>query len=201
MNSFEKLQEVSSSSHKQPASFKHKVFNRSNRHIIVLLAAFAGVLSIVALVTWYGLFNFNSVQVKLILTQRMAETARQRILTMHKMTELADPFDRDAEALKLNSLASQFAEARIKLVQLGLQSNEQALLDEQGKRTAVAVPVQLEIVDLLANDQLQVARNMLIFEASPAQDKVMEVLEDISQSQIVAANRASIEARNIYQTP
>ena len=166
-------------------------------------------LSMVGIVTWYGLSNFKAVQSeletivdshmeKLNSTGRMKELARQRIILMHKMTNLTDPFERDEEVQKLHRLSAQFAQTRLKLVQLALSDEEKAMLDEQGKRTGVALPIQMDIIDLLANDQIDQAKMKLSYEASAAQDNVMEALDQIHQNQLEASKQAAIDTKILY---
>lgn len=178
---------------------------------LALVAGFAAILLLVGFVTVIGIRNLQALQqdADLIVTNHMAKielattmytSARQRVVTMQKMTLLEDPFERDEWTLYLDKLAARFARARIALLELPLTTNELALLDEQGKLTAAALPLQREIADHLYNDRLTKAHQLLVQQAVPAQDRVLEKLDELYHYQLAAADRAVTEGRTRHMS-
>lgn len=168
-------------------------------------------LSLVVFVTFIGLRNLETIQqhtqsvvsnhvAKIAFATTMSTLARQRIVTMQKMTLIDDPFERDELSLHLNSFAAGFVNARLSLLELPLTDSEKSLLDEQGRRTGKALPIQRDIVDLLANDDIKKAEILLINEAIPAQDHVLAILEEIYKYQQDAANEEAVLGSILYSS-
>jgi signal transduction histidine kinase/response regulator of citrate/malate metabolism len=166
-------------------------------------------IGLVVLVTIAGLQHLDAIQnhsetivenhmAKIELATTMYTSARQRIVTMQKMTLIDDPFDRDEQALFLDKLAAQFAVARLDLLELPLTDTERVLLDEQGGLTGKALPIQREIIDLLVRDQISAAQTLLLEVAIPAQDRVLDKLKEIYDFQQEAAKIAVADGRKVY---
>ena len=137
-----------------------------------LILGFGAMLGLVTFVTIVGLQHLDSIQdhsetivenhmAKIELATTMYTSARQRIVTMQKMSLIDDPFERDELALFLDRLATQFAVSRMALIELPLTEVERTLLDEQGKLTGTAIPIQRQIVDFLVGDQFEEAQQVL----------------------------------------
>jgi len=165
----------------------------------------------VGFVTVIGISNLQALQrdADLIVTNHMAKiehattmytSARQRVVTMQKMTLLEDPFDRDELMLEADKLAARFAEARLTLLELPLTDKELDLLAKQGTLTAVALPLSREVSDLAFKDRLTEAQRLLVDKWVPAQDRVLEKLDEIYRYQLEAANRAVTEGRARQQS-
>jgi signal transduction histidine kinase/DNA-binding NarL/FixJ family response regulator len=180
------------------------------RHLWGLALGFCTVLILISTVTWYGINNVNSMQrdlvhivendmEKIIYISRMEELARLRIITMYKMALMDDPFERDAAAMKLHGYSAQFAKYRLKLLDMPLDQIEKEMLALQGRKTGVAVPIQLEIIDMLAADQNQQSLKKLTFEASPAQDEVLEILQQMYMYQVKDARTDSRLTTEFYK--
>lgn len=175
-----------------------------------LFVGFSAMLSIMALLTLSGLWwGMGSVQTRLetIVTTniekiRLAVTmhlaARERTLILQRMFILSDPFERDEEFQQFNHHGAIFAQARLKLVNAGLSAEEKRVLDQQGKLSNVAVPIQLEIADLLYDDQNDHARQLLINKAIPLQDQVLSALAQLHTLQEKAAQEAIRTAESDY---
>ena len=81
------------------------------------------------------------------LTYVMRLAARERMISLILMTNLTDPFEKDAEMLRFNAIGTEFANARVKLISLTLDEDEKALLEQQGKYTAEVRPLQEKLID------------------------------------------------------
>lgn len=138
------------------------------------------------------------VKIRLVTTMRIA--ARERTLTLHRMINLPDPFDRHDEWLRFNASASEFARARLDLLQLPLSIVEMDLLDKQAEWTAKTVPIQNRVVDLAMSDRFAEAKKLLNNEAIPHQNRVLQYLDDLSETQVQTAHRETTSADSHYQS-
>ncbi len=136
---------------------------------------------------------------KIALVQSMSTAARERTVLIQRMIILDDPFDRDALGLEFNVQASRFIGARTALLAKDLSDREREILDRQGRSSGIAVPVQNEIVDLVANDQIAKAKELLIQKAIPMQDKVLQALSELMAFQMSAANDSVLQTRNSFE--
>lgn len=124
---------------------------------------------------------------KIRLSVEMRNFARQRTHSIQRMILLDDPFERDEEFLRFNSYGAKFVHARKAFLASELSDEERAVLSAQGKLTGSAVPIQNEIVDLVAQDRIEEAKILLMERAVPIQDKVIEKLEELHKLQETAA--------------
>lgn len=69
------------------------------------------------------------------------------------------------------------------LLELQLDSEEQKLLQKQGDMTALAIPIQLDIIELIQQDELEQARALLNEEAIESQNNVLNTLGELLQYQ------------------
>ena len=90
--------------------------------------------------------------VKVELTSNMLHAARERSILLHRMVLLGDPFERDELGLQLDSYGAEFGNNRIVMKAMMLSDEEQAILDEQGRLTAIAIPLQRQVIDLVADE-------------------------------------------------
>ncbi len=133
------------------------------------------------------------------LTKVMVVSARERTVNLFRMVESVDPFDRDDLFLQFNHNAEEFIIARADLIKMPLNSRERELLDMQRRFTGVSVPIQNRVVDLL-NENVHEAETLLVKEAIPAQNKVLEVLSQLdkeTQNTAFLASRKAAEAHDV----
>jgi signal transduction histidine kinase len=155
-------------------------------------------LSIVATLTLIGIWwGVGSIQgrletlvdehmKKIRLSVEMRSHARQRTHSIQRMILIDDPFERDEEFLRFNHYGGNFVKARIAFLASRLSEKERAVLEEQGKLSGQAVPLQNEIVDLVAQDRIAEAKVLLMEQAVPIQDKVIEKLDELHTLQETA---------------
>lgn len=137
---------------------------------------------------------------KIRLAVEMRSAARKRTLNLSKMIIFDDPFQRDTEYMDFNANGGKFLRARNHFLSLNLTSKEKEVLAEQGRLSTIAVPLQEKIVDLIAADKLDQARNLLIGEAIPYQELVLNQLSILHELQEEMANQAAnIANEQFYQ--
>lgn len=130
---------------------------------------------------------------KLQLSKQMVFLARERTLNLFKVLYADDLFERDKLYLEFTGMANQFVVARSELVKLPLTPLEQKLLAEQRDLTRHAVPIQEQIMAMAMAEQLRSAQGLLLTEAIPAQNAVLDVLSRLDEASI-ASSQAAIRA-------
>ncbi len=126
---------------------------------------------------------------KTTLSYTMRLAARERMISLILITNIVDPFEKDDEMLRFNTLGTKFANARIKLLSMPLADSEKALLDKQSQLTAAVRPLQEKLIDLAFFGETGHAHKLLVEQAIPAQDKVIATLEELHDIQEVAYDR------------
>jgi hypothetical protein len=156
-----------------------------------LFFGFSAALSIVAILTligiWWGVGSLQSHLDTLVgdqinkirLAVDMRNYARQRTHSIQRMILLDDPFDRDDEFLRFNGYGAKFVVARTEFLSLPLSARERSVIDAQGKLSKQVVPLQREVVDLVAIDEIEKAKYVLMDKSLPIQDKVIEKLVEL----------------------
>jgi signal transduction histidine kinase len=170
-----------------------------------LFFGFSSMLSIVAILTligiWWGVGSLQSHLDTLVgdqinkirLAVDMRNYARQRTHSIQRMILLDDPFDRDDEFLRFNSYGAKFVVARTEFLSLPLSARERSVIDAQGALSKQIVPLQREVVDLVAADEIETAKYVLMDKSLPLQDKVIKKLVEIHKIQEEATALAITE--------
>lgn len=133
------------------------------------------------------------------LATRMQHEARERTVNLQKMILLSDPFQRDEQWVQFNNHAGAFAAARNRLLETRLSPQESAVLERQGKLTGIAVPLQDRVVELISQGKTREAHRLMVEEAIPAQDAVLEQLNELYVLQKQQADDAVVAARGVYR--
>lgn len=176
-----------------------------------LLLGFGLMLLLMGFIIAIGLHRMDTIQrrldvivnnhmAKITLTTRMRIAARERTVNLQHMILLADPFDRDAQWMQFNKHATEFARARIALLDMALTPREREILAQQSLFTGRTVPLQNEVVDLAMAGRMREAHRLLIEEAIPAQDLVFRELRALENVQRRAAAVAVREAKEAYRS-
>lgn len=164
-----------------------EIFIKQNQ---LLPLGFALIILLMAIVTSVGVLRViqnnrlmeevvTQNNVKVSLATKMYIAARERSVLLLQMIAHKDPFERDELFLKFNEMATRFVVALQELEKKNLDAKEIALLDKQMELTRIVVPVQMEIADLIALDEIESARTLLFQKAIPAQGKVLAMLRKI----------------------
>ena len=176
----------------------------------LVLIGFIAVMVLMIAVVSVGYKEMNDInrRMELIVNKYNAKTsyittmytaARERSISLLRMLDMEDPFDRDEEYLHFNTLATDFAVARIAMAELGFDEQETAYSDEQYELTRNAMPLLDQVVTLLFQDRHDEARDILLNEAIPAQDKVLVQLSSMLDYQDQAAKRSLQAAKDSYK--
>jgi diguanylate cyclase (GGDEF)-like protein/PAS domain S-box-containing protein len=177
---------------------------------VALGMGFAAVLVLMLFLTAVGLVQLEASQRRLqgvvgnyltksTLATRMHTAARERTIGLQRLILLRDPFDRDEQRMRYLSNASEFAQAREALLSMALTPEEQGLLQRQGQLTGIALPIQERVVSLIWAGRSREAQSLLVTEAIPAQDLVLEQLNQLVQLQEQKTRQAVTQATEDYQ--
>ena len=176
---------------------------------VALLAGFVVQLLLILFVTGIGLEQLRATEANLktvvdvhmrkqVLTKEMVFAARERTVNLFRMVETNDPFERDELFLQYNANAGDFIRARADLAAMPLSEHERELLAQQGRLTAIAVPIQDRVVELINGSTYQESENLLMNHAVPAQNRVLEVLSQLDAETQRLAAAASLKATQAH---
>ena len=176
----------------------------------VLLAGFIVQLFLILFVTTIGLqqlrLTANNLDTvidvhmrKLSLTKTMMTAARERTLSMFRLSMSHDPFERDQLFVQFNQRGAEFADARMALLGMPLSPREHELIDLQGRLTSIARPMQNRVVDALNSDSDQRAEERVLSSAIPAQNNVLSVLSLLDTETQKLALEASRKAHQAHE--
>ncbi|WP_455196562.1 EAL domain-containing protein [Kaarinaea lacus] len=174
-----------------------------------LVIGFTVALTLMVMIFAVGLTSMSAIQdrlkeiaesqnVKTELATSMRYAARERMLSLYRMLLLEDPFERDEEYMAFNRFALQFITARNQLLEMQLSDEEQRLLSEQGKLTGVAVQLQERVIDFTYRDEIIEAKQLLYDKTMAAQEAVFRKLNELTQIQRAATQRAVQESTLEY---
>lgn len=121
-----------------------------------------------------------------------------RTESLYRMLILDDPFERDAMYLRYNGAAFRIGTARQRLRDLGLDAEEQRLYDEQGRAIAQVIQAQERLIDLVARDRIDEARQVMVDQAMPLQTAVHATFEAMRRQQAQRTDRAMTLASSAY---
>lgn len=178
---------------------------------LALLAGFVTQLLLILFVTAISLEQLRTTADKLnavidvhlrkqSLTKTMVLAARDRTLIMFMLTKTDDPFERDELVMQFNDRGSAYVAARLALMELPLNPRERELMARQRDLIRVAQPIQERAVALIGADFSQDATDLVLREAIPAQNRVMEVLSQLdaeTQESALAASRTAHQAHRV----
>lgn len=182
----------------------------SNHSKPLLLLGFIAVMLLMMAVVFIGFKQMSEINrnMELIVNQYNAKTSyittmytagQERAISILRMLDMEDAFDRDEEYLHFNQLATRFAIARIALSKLKVDEQENTYSREQSQLINQAMP-QLEIaIDLLFKDKKIEATRLLLDEAILAQEKVLKQLSSMLEYQEKAAKKSLASAKQSYQ--
>ncbi len=130
---------------------------------------------------------------------RMYNAARERSISLFIMVSIQDPFIRDENFLRFNAYASQFANARIQLLKTELTNSEQALLQKQARLTRITAPLQNKIAELVQQEEIDKANDLLITKAIPLQERILKLLKKLQAIQHQSSRRIAQQAEQEQQ--
>ncbi len=124
----------------------------------------------------------HSVHNQLGRERRLGGRERANVLGMIVLEE--DPFARDELAMRFTDLGRRFGAARTQLLAMSsLVQEERALLEEQRQGVALVLPLQMQVLDLVAEERHDEASRLLLREVIPLQEKVIATLRHFVEFQ------------------
>lgn len=176
-----------------------------------LIAGFVVQLLLILFVTLTGLDQLDATERhmqnvteesmrKLELSKTMGFLARERTMNLFMVMHTADPFERDAIYLHFEQLANRFVAVRREFLELPLTHTERRLLEEQRRLSRIAVPYQEEAIALAMAGNKAGAGAILIDQAIPAQNAVLETLVELDGATHQSTQEAIREARSAHDS-
>ena len=166
-----------------------------------LVVGFTVTLLLMVIIFAVGLTSMSAIQtrlksiaenhnVKTQLVTSMRYAARERMLGLYRMLLLDDPFERDEEYMRFNSLALEFTNSRQQLQSMQLSQKEKQALMDQGKLTVDAVELQERVIDFAYRDEIEEGKQLLYDKTMAAQEKVFGKLNELMQIQRTETQKA-----------
>ena len=119
------------------------------------------------------------------LAYEMRLSVRERLISLTLIANLVDPFARDAEIMRFNSIGARFAEARPRLMNFKLTDEEQQLLTRQAEITHDLRPLHDEFIDAAIRGDGELTRDLLTKRIIPVQNDVIDTIKDLQDLQEV----------------
>jgi diguanylate cyclase (GGDEF)-like protein len=121
--------------------------------------------------------------VRSALAQDMHRSSLKRALVLYAMTSTEDPFERDDLLIEMRALGSQFLKAREQITTMVLSEEERALLQRQRELSRTAGAVQYQVIELLGEERIEKAKQVLLRQAIPLQKRAQAVMQDFAALQ------------------
>jgi diguanylate cyclase (GGDEF)-like protein/PAS domain S-box-containing protein len=184
--------------------------DNNQRPLYILGAGFVALLVLMAFLTALGLRNMRETQArlhdvvsshvtKIRLVAGMRSASRERTVTLQRMLLASDPFDVDELGATFNLHGGEFARLREEYLSGNLVEHERELLRRQGTMAGMAIPLQRQVIELVANGRMAAARSLLIGKAIPAQESVYAVLDELHTFAVEQAGQAAQRAEQDYR--
>lgn len=178
---------------------------------VLLILGFLAQLALIFFVTMVGLGELEATDARLRvltdqhakrleLTKIMQANARERTISLARMTNLHDLFEHDAEQQRFHAYGREFMAARRTLLAMPLSPPERQLLERQWQLTLEAMPHHHQVIDLSLGHRFETARDVLTQQAIPAQDAVLRILSQLDDLTRQAASQALREATQAHDT-
>ena len=138
--------------------------------------------------------------VKTRLATRMRDTLRDRAIVMHDIVVSIDPWEKDALFQQFLSFGERYAKDRTQLVTMQESAQEKSVMSKVDEITRVNQPVMFEVVSSAMDQNNYGALTLLQEQAIPLQNRLVEALDDMTQLQREANEKALREAYQAYQS-
>ncbi|MBF0265923.1 MAG: response regulator [Gammaproteobacteria bacterium] len=109
----------------------------------------------------------------------MQTAARKRSISLLTMLNIEDPFELDELQLVMTDVASEFISARDSLMNMKLTAEEVKQLEKQQQIAVLSTKAYRETLQLLLDEKRVQAKKVLISQALPAQNMLLEQLDTI----------------------
>jgi hypothetical protein len=128
-----------------------------------------------------GIVENNNVKIELATAMQAA--LRERALSMHALSVLTDPFEKDEEVLRFDALGSEYVRAREQLQQMPLSADEHVILERIRALTREAQPEVQAVVDMAMTGRADEMFERIRSIAVPRQRQIAEQANALTQLQ------------------
>ena len=182
--------------------------NTSKSKAILLKGfGFLTVLIILMAGAWFFMTFDNQGRIARILKEQsemraifaMRDAALQRTIILHRMALLDDEFERDEEYMKLKEKAEAFIKARGQFLGFESDNKDSKALKIWGQVSTdinKATIAQSQVTELILDDEIPKANELLLNEAIPIQRQVMKQLTKLLEIQ---REKTEAEVNGIYK--
>jgi len=188
-----------------------KLRHGSARSRAIILLGLGSILLLVTLLITIGIWTLSASKSrldkvvnlnirKIQLVNNMRSAARERTISLQHILVVDDESEYEAAVTRMSHFGGEFVIARNTLLALLLSEKEKVLLDKQAQLSRHIGPIQNHIAELIDFGEQDNARNLLITEAIPLQDKVFEVMTQLQDIQRNEMNQAIKESSDNYTT-
>lgn len=180
-----------------------------SRFGLLLTAGFAALLALLVAAALLGVWRVSNTfgrleqvvaeyNVQASLAYRMRSSARERMVTLWKISLADDPFERDEYYQEFFRFGAQFMAAREHFIKAPLSATERALivrLTDSAERSGIIN--RAAALQMLESGGLGL-RRQLLDEAMPAQDRIIEIVDELIRIQDEKSREArhSVAAEN-----
>ena len=141
----------------------------------------------------------NEQNTKTALISSMRNIARDRIVLLFTAITLSDPFKRDEAISRFRQLANYFVSERTQFEAAGLNTEESNQFSRILDATRVAAASQRQVTELISNNKLPEAEQVLVETAVPAQNQVIAAYDRFLSVQTNKSKDSIDEAKQANQ--
>jgi diguanylate cyclase (GGDEF)-like protein/PAS domain S-box-containing protein len=136
--------------------------------------------------------------IKLQHIHQMLISARERILALHRMIIIEDPFEQDSDWMLFNHYGSVFSQHRKELMAMPLTPEEIKILLQQSKVTGPTVMIQRKVAEFALDGKQLIANKLLQSSSVPNQNKVFAELQKLYTLQIQMMEKVTEETKQTF---
>jgi signal transduction histidine kinase len=177
----------------------------------IMSVGFGLILLVLLFVTVTGLKNMSTINtqmndvvsvrnVKVDLVAKMRNVARERSLALYHMIMSQDTFVTDAEKIKMSLLAGDFIDARERLFDIGLEEQEQQLLNTALMLASDSSRIQSQVMAHMDKQQYDAATALFIEKSLPAQERLLKQYDVFLNFERSLSVAAANDANATYNT-
>lgn len=122
----------------------------------------------------------------------------ERLVSMHSLVVLADPFDREEESHRLREQGLRFLEGRHRLEEIATTAEERAILAQIRELAIATRPITERVVEQALAGQIAQATETIRTEAIPAQATIVRQVNDFIAIQQRETKKVVAEAASAY---
>jgi diguanylate cyclase (GGDEF)-like protein/PAS domain S-box-containing protein len=130
----------------------------------------------------------------------MRHIARERALSTYAMYVMDDPFRRDEELQRFTGMAGEFMHLRDRLIALGLNEKEQALLDKVLEQVRIYQPLHLSLIDRITHENLSGVKEEILRHDLLRQRDMLKVMDEMVDLERGQSREAAAEAASEYRS-